>query len=205
MKRIFYLIVSVLLLSACGSSEHRQIRGAVERQMADFPESSLLDIYKSFFQDNFGPGHIVSDTTAACNYIRRELAEARRYDRHYFEPAGRGENYYRVSLAVIADSIVPFDTFFNAFYVSVKDVQPVDIELWRQQWQDIVKVIDGMNLNLPDYDRDKASLDSLLASGAYAWHHSRRYNYVYEPHYRLMKREIFESDIKPLIDSTRVY
>lgn len=205
MRRILFTIVATaLMLASCADSHHQRIRKAVERQLEDFPSSSLLDLYKSFFQDNFGPGHIVADTAAARAYIMSELAGAAEYDRHYFEPAGTGENFYRVSLATVADSVVPMDLFFDAFYESVKEVQPVDVEQWKGQWAGILEVIEDMNLHLPDFERDRASLDSLLATDNYAFHHSPRYNRLYKPHYRLIRKDIFFDRIKPLIDSSRV-
>ena len=53
-----------------------QQRQAVERvvkwQLENYPESRLTDLYKNFFQDKFGPGHMVADTASAGAYIRRE-------------------------------------------------------------------------------------------------------------------------------------
>ena len=204
MRCLACCVLSAILFTGCENAEHKAVRVAVERQIGDFPESSLADLYKSFFQDNFGPGHIVSDSVSAAAYIENELRQAGGYDRHYYEPAGCGRQFYRVSLALIADSVVPFDVYINAFLESVKDVGPVDIERWRDEWHSIVKVIDEMNLGLPDYEADKAAIDSLLDLGRYVSHHSRRYNRLYQPHYRLMRRDIFERDIKPLIDGSRV-
>lgn len=51
-----------------------RIEVAVRRQMERYPESRLIDYYKNFFQDKFGPGHMVRDTASAGAYLRRELA-----------------------------------------------------------------------------------------------------------------------------------
>lgn len=202
MKKILLLMaLCALTLCACSGDENQK---AVERQIKDYPQTTLLDIYKSFFQDKFGPGHIVADTASARAYLRSELESTTRYDAHYFEPAGRGENFYRVSIALIADSIIPFDEYFDAFYASVQDVDPVDVEQWRAEWAQIMQSIKAMNLEMRDFESHEAEIDSLLASGAYAYHHSRDYNRLYHPHYRLMRKDIFLERIKPRIDSTRV-
>ena len=49
---------------SCKETESGQIRAAVENQLKAYPKSTLQDLYKNFFQDYFGPGHIVSDTTS---------------------------------------------------------------------------------------------------------------------------------------------
>ena len=213
MKRIGWM-VALLTLTACGSTGNRaseatadgspacSVRAAVERQLHDYPASTLLDLYKSFFQDRFGPGHIVSDSTAAGSYLRRELAEAAAnggYAGSYYEPAGCGEQFYRVSLAVIADGKVSYDTYFDAFMRSVRDIEPVEVERWRNEWQEIGATIAGMQLDLPDYAADSTAIADLLASGRYASHHSRAYNARYRPHYRLIRKDIFEKELEPII------
>ena len=57
-----------------------------------------------------------------------------------------------------------------------------------------------MGLNLPDYDREKQFIDSLLSVGKYAISHSSDYREAYHPHYRIVERRIFENELKPLID-----
>ena len=32
----------------------------VRWQMDNYPESRLIDLYKNFFQDKFGPGHMIT-------------------------------------------------------------------------------------------------------------------------------------------------
>lgn len=205
MRKLLYIIVLCLLTVSCAESRESQIRKAVKRQMEDYPATTLLDLYKSFFQDNFGPGHMVNDTAGAKAYILKEIENATKYDAHYYEPAGIGENFYRVSLATIADSIVPLEVYFDTFISSVKDIEPVDVEQWRHQWAEILEIIKDMNLNLPNFDNDAAVLDSVLNAGSYAFHHSGAYNRRHHPHYRLIRKELFMEQIKPLIDSSRVY
>ena len=37
-----------------------------------YPLSTLADLYKSFFQDEFGPGHLLADEAGALSYLDRE-------------------------------------------------------------------------------------------------------------------------------------
>ena len=72
------LLVLFLSCSFClfgQSFDTLSIRASIERQMATYPQSTLQDIYKSFYQDRFGPGHMISDTASARNYLMRELSE----------------------------------------------------------------------------------------------------------------------------------
>lgn len=201
-KRTLFAAAALCSLAACTASgpSADPVRAAVERQLRDYPASTLLDLYKSFFQERFGPGHIVSDTTAAGNYLRRELASADRYAGHYYEPTGCNGGFYRVSLAVIAEGLVPYDLYFDAFMRSVREIEPVEVEQWRSDWQEIVTVIADAAPDLPDFAADSLAIARMLEQGGYASHHSRIYNEKYLPHYRLIRKDIFESELQPLID-----
>ena len=168
--------------------------------LADYPQSTLQDIYKSFFQDRFGPGHIVPDSAKAAAYLRHELASVDNLDVMLYEPTGDKGNYYRVALAAIKSGKVPLDIYLNAFLRSVREVRAVDVEQWIVEWRQIETVIRGMDLELPGYDDDAAAIMELLSQGHYAVHHSREYNKHYNPHYRIMARDIFEAEILPLLN-----
>ena len=167
-------------------------QSVVGEMLRKYPDSQLRDIYKSFFQDRFGPGHLVSDTLAARRYLHRELMEMGESAMPYYEPAGAGENYYRVSLAVIRDGIITEDEFFNAFLESARKVTFPTIEDWTAEWHDILKTIPT---DLENYTADKAMIDSVLSSGSYAVHHSRRFNASYHPHYRLIDKSTFRTKL----------
>ena len=176
------------------------VRSAVERMMADYPHSTLQDIYKSFFQDNFGPGHAVPDSAQAASWLRGELAKVERLDVPLYEPTGYNGNYYRVSLAAVASGKVKADALLSAFLRSVRMVQPSEVAAWVKEWEQIEGIIATMELYLPNYDADAKAIKEMLATGHYAVHHSRLYNEHYAPHYRIIAKDIFEKEILPLIE-----
>ena len=203
MRRFLFtsmLLAVVLVASAQGHCALQEcVSSAVERMLADYPQSTLQDIYKSFFQDRFGPGHIVPDSTKAAAYLQRELSTVEDTCVLMYEPTGDQGNYCRVALAAITSGRVPFDTYMSAFLRSVREVRSVDVEAWAAEWQQIERIIRGMGLSLPGYDADAAAIAGLLADGHYAVHHSRRYNGHYAPHYRIIAKDIFEAEILPLL------
>lgn len=198
------LLVALLLPAKAQLPNEEAVRSAVERQLACFPRSTLQDIYKSFFQDRFGPGHIVSDTDKAIAYLRSELDVTGDSCVLLYEPTGCCGNYYRVSLAVIErpgrSGKVPFNLFADAFLRSVREVQPADVGAWRAEWSQIERIIDAMELDLPNYDADATAIKEMLSTGHYAVHHSRLYNQHYAPHYRIIAKELFEKEILPLLE-----
>lgn len=204
MKLIFFIFAILLSFSssvfAQQSSEER-IREAAGRQMESYPQSTLRDLYKSFFQDRFGPGHIVSDTASAGKYLREELAAGKDFPGPDYEQTGYAGNFYRVNLSLIKEGIIPCPVFFDAFVRSVKDIKPVDVKDWTEEWRMIESIISGMNLRLPDYEKDRAAILQLLKQGKYAMHHSRAFVENYDPHYRIISKDIFEKELLPLINN----
>ena len=194
------ILCSLLLCALLACSGKSGVHTAVERMQSDYPASTLQDIYKSFFQDRFGPGHIVADTAQAAVYLRHELESVDNLDVKLYEPTGEHCNYYRVALAAIASGKVPFDTYLSCFLRSVREVEAVDVEVWAAEWALKEKVIASMDLGLPGCAEDAAAIEEMLSSGHYAVHHSKQYNAHYAPHYRIIAKDIFEAEILPLLE-----
>ena len=200
MKSIFKTIITTALLAVglpCNSET--TIADAIAAQMEAYPCSQLADVYKNFFQDSFGPGHLLADTAAARQYLRRELHTAPSFDGPQYEPTGHRGNFYRVNLSLIKDGLVDEDTYFKAFVRSMQGIQMPEPDAWREQWSRIDSVIQAQGLVFPDEAADRAAIDSVLRSDDFAVHHSARFNRNYQLHYRIISRDIFEAEILPLI------
>ena len=200
-RYILLAVAAMVLLFSCNraNSTHAKIRQSVERQLELYPESTLRDLYKNFFQDRFGPGHIIADNTAADRYLRYELNAAEGFEGLDYEPTGYEGRFYRVNLGVIADGRVPYEKYFDAFVRSVNNIKPISIEQWRTEWHEIDSVIMSMGLQLENYSVDRAEIKALIDGGDYVMHHSQRFNDHYQPHYRIIERTIFENEIVPLL------
>ena len=200
-----YLIFNLLFLfcvsfAGCESSSVERIKKSVERQLRDYPKSTLQDLYKSFFQDRFGPGHLVNDTSAAGNYLRYELNNSESFHERYYEPTGYENNYYRVNLSVLKENRISYQKYFDAFLRSVEKIDLDAISEWKEEWSEIESVINSMNLDLENFEEDLEMIHSVLEQGKYAVHHSEIYNSEYQPHYRIIEKKIFEEEILPLIE-----
>lgn len=187
------------VISCQHDSTDRAIIEAVEKQMKMYPESTLRDLYKNFFQDYFGPGHIIANTDAASNYLQQELATSTEFEREDYEYTGYRGKMVRVNLKVIADGRVPYDKYLDAFLRSVNGIIPPSIEEWRAEWAKIDSVIMTMGIELDDAEKDRQEIRQLLNDNKFVMHHSRQFNEHYAPHYRIIERSIFEEEILPLI------
>ena len=191
----------LILVLACSFSLFGQpidtiaVRSAIERQLATYPESTVQDIYKSFYQEHFGPGHIISDTASARRYLIRELSEMGETQSPYFEPTGSQGDYVRVYLSAIADSLITAEQLLDAFVRSANSWQEPTIS-WMEKWETIVSIIQANKMEIEGFETDLLLLTE-AARNSQAVHHSRRYNEAYHPHYRIVERSIFEIELKP--------
>lgn len=194
MKRVFILLSCILCLASCkqGMVDSAAVKAAVSTQLETYPESRLQDLYKSFFQDRFGPGHIIRDRQSALEYILSEIAEADTLAGPRTEPCGWQGNYTRVNLSVITDGLISAEELTNALMASAKEVKPEDIEHWKDEWAEIVAIIEKDHPDIPDLAEDKSKIEELLSSGQYAYHHSAAYEAAYHPHYRIIASSVLD-------------
>ena len=197
---IFILCISIWTTSCQSDQTDKAIMQAVTYQMEMYPKSTLRDLYKNFFQDYFGPGHIIANDEAADKYLRQELSSVAEYEGTDYEFAGYRGNMVRVSLKVIADGRVPYDTYFDAFLRSASSLTPPTIEEWQREWARIDSVIMEMGITLDNAETDRQEINRLLNENKFVMHHSQQFNQHYAPHYRIIERSIFEQEILPLIN-----
>ena len=198
MRRILLLSFS-LMLSILASAQ--DIQTFVQKQMETYPKSRLLDIYKSCFQDYMGAEHLVSDRQRVKAYLDEEL-QSTSLDSlmtWLYEPCGVDGRYVRVSIRAIKEGLIKEDMLLDAFIRSANTSERRSIESWRDRWHVIIGTIEQMQLQLPNYDKDKQFIESILSAGKYAISHSPEYREAYHPHYRIVEKGIFEREIKPLI------
>lgn len=205
MKKMLLTLSALLLVSFFCISQNQDFKSAVKeavvRQMKTYPKSTLKDLYKNFFQDKFGPGHLIADTSSAGDYIRRELASFTTSDGLLLEPTGWEGHFYRVNLSLLKDGTIPYDVFFDAFVRSVNNIDPIPVQAWRIEWKEIERIIAGMGLNLPDYATDSKEIEERLFCGEYVGHHSEQFEEHYSPHYRIISKEIVEEELLPYLNT----
>lgn len=178
---------------------------AIKWQMESYPQSTLKDLYKNFFQDAFGPGHLKSSAPDAEDRMRNSIlseCESIKDEKSacgLYEKTGYHGRFYRVDLSVLTDEMVPFDTFFEAFSQSAERFSLPEVSVWSKEWSVIQDRVEILYPNLPDFSKDKKEISEILERGEYASHHSDAYDKAYHPHYRLIEAGIFKERILPLL------
>ena len=196
MRKLLLILALVCSFSLFGQSiDTVAVHSAIERQLATYPESTLQDIYKSFYQEHFGPSHIISDTASARRYLMKELSEMGKNQPPYFEPTGSQGNYIRVYLSAVTASLITAEQLLDAFVRSANLWQEPTVS-WLEKWEAIVSIIQANKIELEGFETDLPLLTE-AARNNQAVHHSRPYNEAYHPHYRIVERSIFEIELKP--------
>ena len=197
--KLILFLIPVLLLAAC--SESAKLRRSIDRQLATYPESTIQDIYKTFYQDRFGSGHMITDTTAAREYLIYEVGEAARDSvaNPYYEPTGAQGRYVRVYLRCVNERLISENELFDAFLRSAKPTENTT-NSWEQEWQNLLDELGPETVASLDRDSVLEELN-LAATTDHAVRHSAAYRSAYHPHYRIVEKTIFEQELRPRIDA----
>ena len=174
---------------------------SVEEFLGKYPQATLQDVYKNNFQDYFGPAHIMANRDGVLKYLRSELAQMENeaapevlQGNRYFTPCGWRNNYYQVSLDVIKDGILTVEEFADAFMAGGGG-EPEVTPLWTKEWEQLKKTVKKMAPKIKGYKEDAAKIDALLKEKKYVVHHSSSYENAYKPHYRIIRKDIFDAVI----------
>ena len=197
-KYLNFIIITliVILLGSCSQPTNNRetfVRSFLER----YPKATLQDIYKGSFQDVFGPAHLLTDRKAVENYIRSEMFNTTTWENEDYIPCGWQGNFYQVNLKVIADGRVPMDVFVDAFMASANGIDTTLTQAWVEEWQQIQATVRKVAPSLEGFAIDSTLLANLLKEGKYVVHHSASFNKHYHPHYRIIRKDLFEEKILP--------
>ena len=191
----------------CAVADMEAMKTSVKELLQKYPQATLQDIYKNSFQDYFGPAHIMAKRENVIGYLKMELAQmekegaaqpGKKSPDKYFTPCGWRNNYYQVSLDVIRDGLLTLDEFADAFMAGGGE-EPQVTEQWLQEWEMLKKAVKEVAPGMEGFARDDAKITSLIKQGKYVVHHSPKFDEAYKPHYRIIKREIFEAAVLPKI------
>ncbi len=190
-------LMSTVMLQA-QEIDKEALRMAIERQLASYPESALQDVYKAFYQEHFGPKHMISDTAAVRQYLDYELSTmGDECGGFYYEAIGARGDYVRVSLKCVKHGLISADELLQAFLDSAAARQEPAVD-WATKWDAIVAVVDEVKPGLGSASEREMLREASVKKQAV--HHSQAYNEAYRPHYRIVHHTIFEMLLKPSID-----
>lgn len=166
------------------------MRTAVEELLDRYPEATLMDIYKTMYQDRFGVAHILAEREVMRRYIAKEVALTSGRCECYYEPCGWRGEYVRVDLRAVRDGLLSADELADMLIATASLAEDVTATEWQHEWATICEVCDDLVVDLDGYDSDLQKL-SQLAIECQTVHHSDSYREAYNPHYRIVHRSLF--------------
>jgi len=165
-----------------------KISDLIHRELKRFPQAQLVDIYKLFHQDYFGPGHFFADKKGIISYLSTELNMIAISDH---KPVNQDisclNSFIRIDIRWISKGYLAVDDLADMFWKSsvVKLDQPI---AWDVHWQQISEII---YKEYPDINLDNVEQISIYAQQDKALHHSEIYRQLYHPHYRIISKEFW--------------
>lgn len=184
MKRISLFMSVYILGSIVSMSTNKE--EALKYMVENYPKSQLVDIYKSFYQDSFGPGHILEDSIAARRYFFSELKDSSQWGGPVFEFTGEGKNFVRLNMDLVRKGIIPANVYFSAFLNSLGWVEKPNDEDWISEWVAIDNIIQAKDFHFLNEDTDREYIKGKLESRNFSIHHSDNFNENYNFHYRII-------------------
>ena len=165
------------------------VLGVLEVQLELYPLLSLRDVYKSFFQDAFGPGHLLYDQEKARAAYKEELRTMKSRGLRTVESCGLGVHFCRVPLDLVLDGILEEEHYFSSFLAGASAFSVVDVVVWKENWGHILEVLQLKRESIRNFSEDSEYILKALGKGMYTMNHSSRYRELYDPHYRIFTLE----------------
>ena len=195
MKNRFILALAVLSLTACHYKQQvpeKAVRTMCEQIVKVYPAATLQDVYKTCYQDFFGPGHMVTDSASALGYIHYEVEELRSEGLTELEsdttdePTGFRHRFVRVDLRRIVLGELSEEELLRRFIEAANTSTPVH-DNWADEWSEIERIALQVHPAWADTDLQTALREAAQANRAV--HQSEAYRNTYHPHYRIIIKE----------------
>jgi len=203
--KIYFLLFFFIKISSKSSNEIDLT--ILREQIENHPNQTLQDVYKSCYQDEYGPGHLISNESSAINSLFQEINSI---EKDYnpptlIEKTGIYGNYLRVDLTLVRDGIVPFFVLFRALTISATIGGQKSDKNWDKIWNEIAQAIIDSDLRFENLEEDLKRLEIISKSDDKVVHHSETYENTYHPHYRIIEKNVFNDVIKPYINKLYLY
>lgn len=165
-------------------NKNNQTRELLTKHYQSYPELEISDVFKYIFQSAMGCEHLVSDYTAAVNYIKREHSAMTSSSPTLTDKLD-GE-YSRVHLSYL-DRGLTAQTLGKLFCKSAKAVPNGKAEIENKLRIARELVADGsLPFALADFDKAVSVWENQSLS---AIHHSEKFRKTYKPAYRVIANE----------------
>lgn len=167
MKKLLLLTI-ISLFTIHFSPSHAQCPEALMAYAEKYPGAEATDLYKLVFQDLYGPGHLLTDSAAALRYISREMA-------------AMDDSAYPENLRSVHDG--PFPLY--EYTLCDSNFVRVNLVLVKRGWLSLEELVSAV----------LRSAEGIVSPDPkFVMSHSAAFKAAYDPHYRIVRRDIFERE-----------
>lgn len=168
------------------TTDEQAIRSMCAEIAQHYPHSTLQDVYKTCFQDFFGAEHLLSDTTAAHQYLQAEIEATRAQDLSampMYEPTGFRHRFTRVNLSLIHRGEMTEEELWKRF-VEAAGTNNAFSDNWEEEWLRIETI--ALQVHPAWTDSTLQTELRYAASVQSPVRHSETFRQNYNPHYRII-------------------
>lgn len=149
-----------------------------------YPEIQIQDIFKFLYQSTFGCEHLIADSSATTDYIRKEASECYPHAGELIEPL-EGE-YCRVHLDYLQNGLNA-ETLGKLLFLSAKSTKNTPVQL-EEKLSVMTKLITEGLLPFSKKEAEE-EIRKWRELGYPACHHSEQFRNTYHPAYRVIRKE----------------
>lgn len=160
--------------------DHEQAELLIKQEFRLFPEATMADLYKLFYQACLGTKHGEGKRANFEKALFREMKQMSAesiiypsYSINYIYPIAR------ISLYAVFNEEIEFEKLVENFFLLRHLDLLMNIDEWQTEWKELEQLILQLK---PEIAQDLTQ--DCLTSGAVP-HHSEIYTKEYNPHYRI--------------------
>lgn len=183
-----YYFVILLCLTFCIGCNNSMNEIFIEHHKM-YPEMITKDYYKLLFQAEFGVKHLLKDTTKSKMYLISELNSVTSKDEPLYEYISRDKNIVRINLAAFKYRGLETEILFEVMKTTALLVNGSEAEFLKY-WNELKILVKEKKIIL-DWN-EISEYEKQFQTPLKEEHHSEIYIKKYDPHYRVVLKNIFE-------------
>lgn len=145
-----------------------------------YPQSQITDMVKLLYQNEFGGGHMISDSSQSLNYLKSEINSLNFKNEKIYEYIGN--NLCRFNLNAVKSLNLELNTLNQMFVYTANNVKG-DIKIFEEKLKILRELCTEFSFSLDEFDN---YLTEYKAKGYPAVSHSEIYRKNYFPAYRVI-------------------
>ena len=155
------------------------------KHWSNYPKLQMQDVFKALYQSTFGCGHLIADSSAAAEYIRKEAATCVDSGEPFVEPLDG--DYCRVHLACLQHGVTA-ETVARLFTLSA-EVPTGKKEALEQKLAVLLEMTASGELPF-NPEQTEREIAAWREAGFPPLHHSEVFRKAYSPAYRVVLKSL---------------